>query len=90
MTTTVTTTTTTTTTAALPAITGVQGSGDEFVVQWAATNVGSYQVEVTTSLAPMSWSNLPGLGPIAGSNGILSVTDTNAGLKKFYRVVWTF
>jgi LmbE family N-acetylglucosaminyl deacetylase len=89
-TTTVTTTTTTTTTVARPAITGVQGSGDEFVVQWAATNVGSYQVEATASLAPMSWSNLPGLGPIAGSNGILSATDTNAGLKKFYRVIWTF
>jgi hypothetical protein len=89
-TTTTTTSTTTTTTAAPPAITGVEGAGDDVVLQWSATNAGSYRVQGTPALVPVAWSNLPGMGPIPGSNGTLSATDTNAGLQKFYRVLWTY
>jgi hypothetical protein len=89
-TTTTTTSTTTTTTAAPPAITGVEGAGNDVVLQWSATNAGSYRVQGTPALLPVAWSNLPGMGPIPGSNGTLSATDTNAGPQKFYRVLWTY
>ncbi len=89
-TTTTTTSTTTTTTAAPPAITGIEGAGNDVMLQWSATNAGSYRVQGTPALVPVAWSNLPGMGPIPGSNGTLSATDTNAGLQKFYRVLWTY
>ena len=79
-------------TAEPPVITGLDREGSDFVLQWSATNVGSYAVESTTSLFPVAgWSNQPGLGPVPGSNGILSVTDTNATEpQKFYRVRWSY
>ena len=91
-TTTVTTTTTTTTTAVLGGteITALYPVGNAFVLEWSAASNGFYQVESTPSLVPVAWSNVPGMGPIPGSSGTLSATDTNASLQKFYRVLWTY
>lgn len=78
--------------AAPPAITALERAGSDVVLQWSATNTGSYSLESATSLFPTAdWSNVPGLGPVPGSNGTLSLTDTNAAeLQKFYRVRWEY
>lgn len=89
-TTTATTSTTTTTAVVAPVITAIRQTAPGVVLQWSATNAGSYRVQGSPALVQVMWSNVPGMGPVPGSNGTLSATDTNAGPQKFYRVLGTF
>lgn len=73
-----------------PEFTGLQSTGGTIVLQWTATNSGSYRLQSSPALVPVAWSNVPGLAPIPGASGIMSATDTNAAQRKFYRVLWTY
>lgn len=55
------------------------------VVEWAGTSSWHYTIQYATSLYPSaSWSNLPGCVEAGGSNGTMSVADTNANAERIY------
>ena len=56
------------------------------VISFSAVSNNLYEVDCASSLVPPpQWSILaPNL---IGSNSVISITDTNAALQRFYRVV---
>ena len=60
--------------------------GTNFSFSWNAVTGLTYQAQYTTNLASTNWLNLA--GPIAGSNGVMSVSDVmGLNLQRFYRLV---
>jgi hypothetical protein len=75
-----------------PVIAGLHWGAGGLTLAWPGTNVGRYWVEFTAAMAPTaSWETLTGPEPVAGTNGLLAMTPTNAATHGgFYRVRWGF
>lgn len=67
-------------------ITGIERSGSNVLIKFRTLTNHSYLVERKDDLLPGSWS--PVSNSVAGTGGIVTVQDTNAGTlpKRFYRV----
>ncbi|HVM60466.1 MAG TPA: hypothetical protein VMV72_06310 [Verrucomicrobiae bacterium] len=76
-------------TAANVAISQLNPSGQDFVVQIASLTGHTYQLQYATSLAPATWTNTGASQP--GTGGVLTFTDPGgiANPQRFYRVLVT-
>lgn len=64
---------------------GIAQAGTDMVVSWNATNTATYVLQSKADLSFVGWSNL--VENIAGVDGTLSVTNSTADTKAFYRVI---
>ncbi len=77
-------TTFTVTVAAPPLIQGVELSGTNVVLTWAAISGKSYRVEYKDTFAAPVWSNLP--PDVTASGSTASKVDSLDGPQRFYRI----
>jgi len=66
--------------------TGVERHGNDIVVKVTSVSDGAYGIQYRTNAESGTWITLPGY--VAGSGGIISIIETNAGslLQRVYRV----
>ena len=72
--------------ASIFAILALTNQPSSVELHFPSSPIRFYTVEWRTNLLTGNWTNLPGMAPVPGTNGIMSLRDTNQVAPRYYEI----